>query len=181
MADNKSHLRLVDDTDNFSQNVWSKDNMVVAHRHALFPDNCIICNQPAKGISVKKMVFWHTPMLLPVLLLSLPFYVIFALVFKRTLRLDIPLCPKHFWQRRIVSSVGLGLMPVAFWMVYIAMSTSKPPLILSGILSVIVGALLAGWALNPIWATRIRGDYAVIKGVHSDLVNELPTWKGEDL
>ena len=79
----------------------------------------------------------------------------------------------------ITTLIGVGLFPVAIWMGYIALSYSKPTLILSGILSVIVGGILVGWARNPIWATRIRGEYALIKGVHPEVIEELPTWQGD--
>jgi hypothetical protein len=179
MSSKGTHLRLVGNTDNFYQNVWRQGDLLVAHRHALFPDNCIICNQPANSHSAKKMVFWHTPMLLPILLLSLPFYVVFALIFKRTLRLEVPLCSRHYWQRNILTFVGVCLVPISIWMIYIAISMSKPPLILSGILTIIVGGLLTGWARNPIWATRIRGDFALIRGINSKMLDDLPDWKGD--
>ena len=153
------HSRLVEDTDEFHQNVWRKDELVVVHEHALFPDKCVTCNQPANGRTARKMIFWHTPVLLPILLLSWPFYVAFALLFKRTLRVEIPLCKRHLWQRLISTGIGVSLLPTAIWMVYIAIAYSKPSLILSGILCFIVGGVLLGWGRNPIWAVRIRGEY----------------------
>jgi hypothetical protein len=127
------------------------------------------------------MLFWHTPVLLPVLLISWPFYVLFALAFRRTMTIEIPLCSRHLWQRRILSLTGIVLIPTAVWMGYVAIANSKPTLILSGILSVMIGAILIGLGRNPIWAIRMKNDHALVKGIHPSIQENLPHWKGEEL
>ena len=179
MSRETPHLRLVESEDEFHQNVWRYNESIVVHKHTLLPDKCIICNQEADGITVRKMVFWHNPVLLPVLLLSWPFYVLFALVFRRTLTINMPLCKRHLWQRRLTTAVGVSLVPIAFWMAYVAIAFSQPTLILSGIVSVIVGAVLVGWGRNPVWATHIREEHALLRGAHPSMRDDLPEWNGE--
>jgi len=166
------HLKLVESVENFHQNIWKHKEGLVVSEHSVFPDHCIQCNQPAKGKSVRKMLFWHNPLLLPILFLSWPFYILLAIAFRKHVTISIPLCPKHLWRRRMLTFIGLSLFATTIWMLWIAINFSQPALILSAILSVIVGFILIGWGRNPIWASQIQDGRAIIRGVSPVFIKE---------
>lgn len=172
MTQKYHHLKLVESAEEFHQNIWKHQEGLVVNKDSLFPDRCIQCNCAANGISVRKMVFWHNPFLFPLLFISWPFYILLALAFRRHITISVPLCQKHLWQRRILSTIGFSLFPIAGWMISTAIRQSQPSLILSAILSFIVGAIVLGWGRNPIWASKIEEGHAIIKGIHPSLVAE---------
>ena len=90
------HLKLVESVEEFHQNIWKSKEGLVVNEQSLFPDRCIVCNRKAKGVTVRKMLFWHNPLLLPVLFLSWPFYIVLALVFRRHISVSIPLASAIF-------------------------------------------------------------------------------------
>ena len=180
MQERQPFLRIVESAEDFHRNIWIHEESLVVNEDSLFPDKCIQCNASAGGHTVRKMVFWHSPILLPLIFLSWPFYIALALVFRRHISISVPLCTKHLWQRRMLTIVGLSSFPVAAWMLWLAVTESQPSLILSGILSIIVGAIVLGWGRNPIWASSIHEGHAMIRGIHPDLVNEYQweQWNG---
>ena len=164
------HLKLVESADEFHRNIWIGKEGLVVNEHSLFPDHCIVCNKMAKGRTVRKMLFWHNPLLLPVIFLSWPFYIVLALLFRRHISISIPLCQRHVWQRRVLTLLGGLLFPAAMTMIWMAVSSSQPPLILGAILSIIMGAMVIAWGRNPVWASQIQNGNAVIRGVSTDFI-----------
>ena len=95
------------------------------------------------------------------------------------MKLEIPLCKKHLWMRKIGTIVGGLLLPTVLWMGIMAIQYTKPSLILFGLLGSFLGLLLLGWARNPIWVVRMMDDKAIIQGVDSQLVDicSIPSWE----
>ena len=72
----------------------------------------------------------------------------------------------------MLTFIGLSLFATTIWMLWIAINFSQPALILSAILSVIVGFILIGWGRNPIWASQIQDGRAIIRGVSPVFIKE---------
>ena len=79
MSLKSQHLRLVDDVSEFHHTVWRSGQSLVVKKDSVLPDCCVKCGAPAKGQTVDKWLFWHTPILLPIALLSWPFYLLLAI------------------------------------------------------------------------------------------------------
>ncbi|MBM76450.1 MAG: hypothetical protein CMK59_13675 [Proteobacteria bacterium] len=154
--------------------------MLFLHKDGIFKDSCIICNSQAHGRTVKKTLFWHTPILLPLLLLSVPFYFVLAFFFRNYIQVEIPLCTYHFRIRRLSFVLGVGLFPTAITSVIYAILSGQPLGILGGIACLISGILILAWSRNPIWATEINNHYALVRGAHPDFVQDYPEWDGVD-
>lgn len=173
-------LRVVDSPQEFHQRVWQRDGFLFLHKDALFQDRCIVCNKEAGGKTVSKLLFWHTPVLLPLLLLSLPFYILLAFFFRRYLRVQIPLCAHHYRVRQLSSILGLSLFPTAVCSVVYAIVSGQPVAILLGIFSFLSGIAVLAWGRNPIWATEINEEYALVRGASPEFVSSYPEWTGVD-
>ena len=181
MSDGNSHVKLVIPTEEFHHSVWKHPNGIVVTSESLLTDNCVICHREAHGNSIRKRLFWHPPILLPLVLLSFPFYLLLAIFMRKTLVVDLPICSRHLLLRRATTCVGLILLPGALLLGSLALSLSEPIWILAGIGSSISGIALLGWARNPVWATEIKGQTALIRGVHPNHRVDLPSWQGNDL
>jgi hypothetical protein len=62
-----------------------------------------------------------------------------------------------------------------------AIALSKPVLILAGILSLLLSAMVIGWVRNPVWAVRFDDGVAFIKNVHPSILEleSLPEWPSD--
>ena len=154
------------------------DNLVVS-KTAVFPDRCVICNSPAEGKSFNKLFFWHSPLLLPVIIISFPIYLLLALYNKKLLQVKLPLCPFH-WKRMLSTTIlALLLIPMLPILGIYGIVNETPILILLGLFSTLMGLILLIWSRNPVWAWFIRSEYGLVKGAHVDFVSDLPQWEGE--
>lgn len=177
----KSFLRVVESSEEFSTGVWRLNSNLVVSKDAVFPDRCIICNEPACGHYMKKTFVWHSPLFLPVIIISFPIYLVLASLGNKILRLDLPVCPKHGNRIQLGTTAGLLLVPQIVVMGLIGLSKGIPFLLLVGILSSIVGLALLMWSRNPVWAWYMRSKFGLIKGAHPDFVNNMPEWDGESI
>ena len=180
---NSPFLRVVESSETFHQRVWkvSKLNNLVVVKESVFTDHCIQCNQPAEGRTVQKTFFWHTPLILPLLVLSFPFYIVVAFVMKKYVTVPIPLCKKHLHIRNFMTFSGILGFPLGVAFILWAIGSSNPIGLLLGVLSFIASLFLIVIGRNPVWASQIDGEYVVIRGCDPEFVAAYPEWEGEDI
>jgi hypothetical protein len=111
------------------------------------PAVCVKCGQPAT-VQKKKVYYWHQPLWYFFILLGLLLYAILALIVRKSIRLNVPLCAEHaskLSQKKIMTAVLLlGFLPV-------------------GIGGSVLGDQFVGWAWLTAGAMFLAGlIYAVI-------------------
>ena len=173
-----NHLRIVEDVAGFHNNVWRHHDCLVVQTSTVFPQKCVQCGRAAEH-TIPKWIFWHTPLLLPVVLVSWPFYLLVALLIRKHMTIQIPLCSHHFKQRRWFSLLGITLIPLAIFFLISAIVLSIPSLILAALLSCLTAAIIIGKVRNSIWAIRFVDDVAFVKNVHPSIlgIESLPEWE----
>ena len=175
----KSFLRVVESSESFHNGVWKMGKNLVVSKSAVFPDRCVVCNAPAEGKSFNKLFFWHSPLLLPLIIISFPIYLLLAFYNKKLLQVKLPLCPYH-WSRMLSTTVlSLLLIPQLPILGSYGIINEEPIMILAGLFSTLGGLMLLIWSRNPVWAWFIRAEYGLVKGAHPDFVDGLPKWEGE--
>lgn len=182
MSVKSQHLRLVDDVSEFHHTVWRSGQSLVVKKDSVLPDYCVKCGAPADGKSVNKWLFWHTPILLPVALLSWPFYLLLAMGMRKTMTVPMPLCSKHMALRTWFTAFGVALLPIAVVTLLAALTQSIPLLILLAMLMVISSAVIIGWVRNPVWVIRFEEDVAWVQNVHPSVLEResIPVWEEQD-
>ena len=172
-------LRLVGEVEDFAHGAWRDDKTLVITHQATLPDRCAVCNAPAEGTTVKKTLFWHTPMLLPLLVLfpiGIIIYGVLAALFKKTMPVSMPLCTKHQRRRTIIGITGLLMLPAFPIFAAVGLSISEPMLIPPGILLSLAGIVVLIIGRNELWPTRITETYAYIRGANAEWLDTLPQW-----
>ena len=177
----KPFLQVVESAETFTAGVWRLNRNLVVNKTAVFPDRCIICNEPACGRYIRKTFVWHNPLLLPVIAISFPFYVLLAMFWRKILRLEVPVCPRHSVGIKFGTSLSIFLLPQVFILGLTGLLQGIPVLMLLGLFSSLCGFLLLIWIRNPVWASIIRSEYGMIRGAHPDFVDSFPAWDGEAL
>ena len=176
------HLRIVENTEHFHSHVWRHQDCLVVRSDSVFPQRCVRCGAQTTDDTVSKLLFWHTPLLLPVVLVSWPFYLVVALLIRKHMFIQVHLCERHRAQRQWMSIAGVLCIPIALLVGGTAISQSIPSLILVALLLVMVSAVSIGWVRNPIWAIRFDSDVALVKNVHPSIVemSSIPEWQPND-
>ena len=78
---------------------------------AVLPPFCVRCNAPSNGKPLTKTLYWHHPALYLVILAGVIIYAIVALIVRKTMKVQVPLCPHHA-QRRGTAVMLSWLMPL---------------------------------------------------------------------
>lgn len=176
------HLRLVEYSTDFHHTVWRSGETLVVKSDSVLPDCCVRCGEPAEEQVINKWLFWHTPILLPVAFLSWPFYLLLAVVMRRTMQVELPMCTRHINQRRWCTILGVLMLPTAAGMVLAALVQAAPLLFLMAMLMVLSSAVLIGWARNPVWVVRFEENVAFVQNVHPTILEKdsIPVWEDQD-
>lgn len=172
-------LRLVGEPEDFAHGAWRDDKTLVITHQATLPDRCAVCNAPAEGATVNKTLIWHTPMLLPLLIvfpIGLIIYGVLAVLFKKTLPISMPLCAKHQRRRTLLGLTGLLMLPAFPVLALLGLSISEPALIPAGILLSLSGLIVLVIGRNELWPLRITDTYAYIRGANTEWLDALPKW-----
>jgi len=90
--------------------VWRKNSVLIMTRQALLPDRCIKCNEPAER-KLKRKLSWHHPAIYLLVFGGALFYVLLAIVMRKTATIEVGLCENHsaMRQRDIAFTWALGL------------------------------------------------------------------------
>lgn len=78
---------------------------------AVLPPFCVRCNAPSNGKPITKTLYWHHPALYLLILAGALVYVIVALIIRKTMKVQVPLCAHHA-QRRGTAVMLSWLMPL---------------------------------------------------------------------
>jgi hypothetical protein len=82
-----------------------------AAQAAVLPPFCVRCNAPSNGKPLTKTLSWHHPALYLVILAGVLIYVIVAIIVRKTMKVQVPLCAQHA-QRRSTAVMLSWIMPL---------------------------------------------------------------------
>lgn len=139
-----------------------------------FPERCIICNAPSKQPTKQRKMHWHSPWLFLLFLLSIPIYVIVALLVRKSMQVSPGYCDMHAKKRR--RSMSIFLIPAMVLMLgslALGMSNSGPVYVFAfcvGFLLLIPGAI----ASKTVTPKRIDQNGATFMGCKEPFLSSLP-------
>jgi len=94
------------------QGAWARGNLLIASHAAVLPPFCVQCGRPSEPNRLQKTFSWQPRWVYLFLLIAFFIYVILALVMRRQMTMQVPLCTKHrekYRTLRITAAVlGLG-------------------------------------------------------------------------
>ena len=77
------------------QGAWRNGDQLIASNRAILLPVCVKCGRPADGDRLKKSFSWHPRWVFVFVLIALLIYIIVALIMRKTISLDLPLCAAH--------------------------------------------------------------------------------------
>jgi hypothetical protein len=156
--------------------VWRDNSKLVVSKDALLPERCVKCNAPAPGPKFKKKLSWHHPAIYLLIVTGLLIYLIVAMVLRKSMTVELGLCEEHKEKHRrdVFITWGLILLGVAGFI--LALLVGDNTFLLLGILLLLAGIIYAVVAVRMVAPAKIDAQFAWLRGVNKDYLNELPHW-----
>ena len=162
--------------------LWREGNILVMHKLAPLPDNCVKSNEPATRRLTRKLS-WHHPAIALTILIGVLIYVILAVILTKRATIQLPLTEEWFArrQRRMLYSWVVGLVCLALLAggIVLAANADEPGYLLLTLIGFVGGliALVAGQAaVGLVSPKRMTDEYIWLKGVHPEFLNRLEPW-----
>jgi hypothetical protein len=158
-----------------SDSVWRKNSVLIMTRHALLSDRCMKCNDPAKR-KLKRNLSWHHPALYLVIFGGVLFYVVLALVFRKSATVEVGLCENHsaLRTRDIMITWAIALLSIGSFI--LAAQLENLTFAEIGGLLVLSAAVYGIVKVRVVAPTKIDDNLIWLKGFGRDYLNDLPEW-----
>ncbi len=165
---------------------FASGRYIVVLPGAVPPPRCVLCNEP--GTWHQRMSYsWHPNWLILTLACTPLALVVLAPFFSRAVQFDLVLCADHSRKRtqRLVllgAWIVVGAVMLVGGMFALRAGLSKPAaicIVVSGLISVLMGPLFAQRASWILIARRIDPDRAYLRGAHPAYRSSLPPWTGD--
>lgn len=146
-------------------------------RFTSLPPNCVKCGQPAEK-PLRKKFYWHVPWLyIMILFPGLLIYAIVALIVRKSIELDVPLCDFHHGERKRYHLIGgallLGAIPGGMFL-HLAAGVPEGAAWLIGVLAFFGGLVFLGIAGRVMSPRKIDDTHAEFGGVSPEFLKLLP-------
>lgn len=166
--------------------IFASGKYLIVRPGAVPSPRCMLCDQPATWRK-RQSYSWHPNWLLLTLMGTPLALVVAAMVFSRTIQLELVLCDEHLRlrQRRIFLAgawIVVGLLVLLGGIFGGSQGLPMPAamcLVLSGLISLLMGPLYAQRVTSVLIARRITKDLAVFRGAHASYLANLPPWTGD--
>jgi hypothetical protein len=162
--------------------LWREGNVLVMHKLAPLPDICLLSNRPAQRL-LKRKLQWHHPAISLTILITVPLYIVLALVLTKRATIQLPLTDEWYErrQRRLIFAWGTGLTSLSLMVLgFVIAAVGQEPgyllLVMVGLVGGIASLIMGQELLALVKPKRITDEYIWLKGVHPDFLDRLDVW-----
>jgi hypothetical protein len=148
---------------------------MIVPRSASLPANCVKCGTPAQ-IPWRKKFYWHSPWLyITIVFPGLLVYIIVAVIVRKQMELNLPLCDAHNNDRKRYFLIGLlmliGFLPIGL---ILGFNLSEALGWITGVGMFIAGVVF--WQLSTLGIRPVKIDDArgVFSGIGDAFLTSLP-------
>ena len=168
--------------------IWRNDKLLVMQRDAELPGRCIYCNQKAELSKKRRFLYLNIWVQATVILLFVVFNIlamipilIIILIFRKSAKIRVPLCPEHRKKRLSITLAILAALLVSVGFGFLSVKSTGYPefyLLLSvGIFAMaFVLAVIRGQLLK---AKKIDAKMMVFKGAKQPFLDSLPEYANQ--
>lgn len=161
--------------------VWSMGSILVMHKKATLPPQCIKCCAPADGPPLRRTLGWHTPWLYLLLPFMLPGWILLAIIglcVQERATIYIPLCAQHRLRRRINLAMTWVMFLAAIACAIIAANIRdrdvQGVLFWATVVLAVTAPIYGLVACRMVAPTKIDRQYVWLKGASREFVGQFP-------
>jgi hypothetical protein len=158
--------------------VWNYGGVLVMHKQAQLPPQCIKCCAPAEGKPLKRKITWHPSWVYILILPGILIYAIVALAIQEKATVYVGLCEKHRARRRMHLWIAWGIFFASiacFFMAANAPRNAEGFWAMAGVFGILIALIYAVINSRLIMPTKIDAQYAWLKGFCPQYVNQFPS------
>ena len=158
-----------------SDSVWRNDSVLIMNRQALLPDRCIKCNESTRR-KLKRKLSWHHPALYLLIIVGALFYVLVAMILRKTATIEVGLCEDHSAVRRrdIIITWTIGLLTVGSF--FLASQFRDLTFVGIGVLLLLATAVYGILRVTVVTPTKIDDNFVWLKGSNPNYLASFPEW-----
>lgn len=149
-------------------------NTVVLAPNAELPPRCVRCNADAAEPIKQRTLYWHTPWLYVLVIISPLIYLIAALIARKSVKLHPGLCTEHGTLRRNVILGSWIAALIGIVLIVIGIGQSSGPAALAGIALLLIGIFVGLIKGRIVYAAHIDAHRIEIKGCSEPFLASLP-------
>lgn len=145
------------------------------NRQALLPDRCVKCNESTRR-KLKRKLSWHHPALYLLIIVGALFYVLAAMILRKTATVEVGLCEDHSAVRRrdVLITWTLGLLTVGSFL--LASQFRDLTFVGIGCLLLLATAFYGVLRVTIVTPTKIDDNLVWLKGVNPNYLATFPEW-----
>ena len=158
------------------EGIWRDGPLLVLRQGAWLPDRCVKCNAPAGGRRLWRKLSWHPPGWYILVLISVPIYIIAALIVRKTAAVGVGLCEAHWVRRRRALTLGWVAGLAGLGLLITGLTAEAVWLVIVGVCTLIAGLVAGVVASQTVAPARIDAELVWLKNVGPDFLAEFPDW-----
>lgn len=150
--------------------------ILVVPTGASLPPMCVKCGQPVSGQYLNKNFSWHPSWVYLLILIGLLFYIILALVLRKTARVAIPFCHEHRSRRTNMYIIATVLLIawIPEWIVLAYLNVDGGWIALATVGMILAGLVVLAVAGSQFAPVFIDASCARFKGAEEPFLMTLP-------
>ena len=155
--------------------IWQSKSVLVMTKQAPLPDRCVKCNAPTHH-RLKRNLSWHHPALYILIVGGFLFYLLLALLLRKTATISVGLCETHSASRKRDIFITWMLVLLSLGSFYFAVAADEMNLLLVGVI-LFLGAVIYGIIKARVVAPqKIDDQYVWLTGVNANYLKQFPEW-----
>ena len=161
--------------------LWQDGWILVMAKGADLPPRCIVCNAPATGKPLKRKLSWHASGWYLLVLFNLLFYVIAAMLVRKTATIHVGLCDRHRARRRMWIAIAWALVALCVALPFCLAPFGDDAIFTGSLLivpAILVAALIGIYGARVVYAKKIDDVHAWVAGACPAYLADLPQWEG---
>jgi hypothetical protein len=153
---------------------WRDGSVMVMIPGTEIPHRCVKCNEPADEPTKTRTVYWYSPWLLLLILLSIIIFAIVAMIVRKHAVVSPGLCADHKKRRRnVIAGAWIGVL-AGILLIYAGISTSSAAQSATGMLALLISIVMGIVMGRIVHAARIDNEYVRLKGCGKPFLETLP-------
>jgi len=153
---------------------WREGKLLVMRVGSALPHRCVKCNQPAIEPIKTRQVYWHHPAWYILFFLSIPIYVIAALIARKKAQVAPGLCARHQKRRRVFLAIGWGGFVLGLALLFIGIAENEFAWSMTGIATILLAFIAGIVGARIVFPARITQEQVRLRGCGKDFLDSLP-------
>jgi amino acid transporter len=168
--------------------VWRQEKTIVMQRNAELPGRCIQCNAAVKPGKTRRIYYLNIWLQIVMLTLFLVFnllallpIIIVSLIFRKTAKLQIPVCERHRRKRFWITATAVVLLAasIAIGVIAARVSGNGEVIFMVAAAMFAVAFVLAVVRGQLLRAKKIDKEMLILKGAKLPFLDSLPEYSGQ--